>query len=437
MELFNETIICYGKIKSNNLIVDNLRCTLNLNRVDTRLITAEIIEPEPKTGKINSIIQGNKEIIFEADKFGRQVLIKSRNNSYQIKFSEEAKITLLPYFVSVNDIYEIDKIKKVSFTSSITPSKTIFERQMITNHFSKGLLGNWNVSKKSPSDKEWLENEILIKTSFGEFKLFPGFVFKEEKGKNYLQSYNILRQLFITLKLENDDVNLSDKFRKYEEEINIFLKSLSFLFAKRFEVYFTNIFCQGVDGKALSESSVYYRIKTEPIIEDNRFVYGDNYTKLFSTMRDTIKSYKALNNTEKVLFDKIMERYLIAFTYRKVDTAVIYSLSCLDIIKNSLRGNKRRNGFIKDLIEVCEIKNIEWIDLFPYLLKEDIYDKKIKKDMELNKIRNDIIHFGKYPSNYISVQEEILSTRALCERFLLKHLSMEYPNSILGRKTKY
>jgi hypothetical protein len=183
---------------------------------------------------------------------------------------------------------------------------------------------------------------------------------------------------------------------------------------------------------------LYLKSPSKTPLKDNRIIYGDAYTKWRSNITKIIDALTSIKPDDSILFDKLLDRYLIAFTYEKIDTQIIYALSCLDLIRNSFnKSSKELQSFTPNLIDVCETNNIEWLDLFPDLTKQEVFDRQIKKDMYLNTIRNDIIHYGIYPNNYAQSHQEILSAKALCERFILKLLSIDFHSTGLGIITRY
>ena len=92
------------------------------------------------------------------------------------------------------------------------------------------------------------------------------------------------------------------------------------------------------------------------------------------------------------------------------------------------RINGKNKPFDSQLIKACIKSDVEWLDIFPYLTEDYVSKNKSL----LNKIRNEIIHEGQYPENYIKIKKELKSVRALCERLILKLLGIDYKDTCIG-----
>lgn len=438
MDSFNEEIIIYGDLILGDDVVRDLRCKLLLNKVDTSNIFAEISIPSSIRVKLHNVIRLQENFIFKTENKNKSVYIEATRSEIHDKFTWEASLILYPYKVVTLDNYLESEITQAVFRAFLTPSELLFNEAHLTYHESRGLISGWDVLK-NPNKPEWIENNFKYNSEIGEIELIPGFIFKEDKEDKYKKHFNIIRQLIIYCKVElSHKLSFIDAESIFNKEVERLGKSLALVFVKRMNSWFSEVYTKNNEKDIVSEQRTFLRISKKTPLKDNRFLYGEPYNRLRPTLLSTIKALSDAPPDRLVIFNKLLDRYLVAFTYDKIDTQIIYALSCLDLIRNHFDDGKRgRMPFTPNLILVCETNNIEWLDLFPYLAKENVFDKDIKEDMYLNDVRNQIIHHGIYPDDYNRAQDEILKARTLCERFILKLLDIDYNNTCLGKLTRY
>ena len=436
MEEFNEKIVFYGDLILTEEIIKNLRCELTVNHTDTENNVAEISLPRSINVQLMNDLHLHKKFIFKSEIHSKRLYLESSRYTFHSNFIWESSLLLYPNQVIIEDFYSEKEIRKVIFRAFISPSELLFNESVLTFHEGKGLLSGWN--KISNSEKtSWSEDYFNYQSQIGIIELIPAFLFKELKDNKYKKEYYSLRQLVVYCTIDNLK-NIDDLDELFMKELSKMTKALSFLFVKRVNCWYREIKTIDVDNYPSLEKRIYIKSLKKAPLKDNRFIYGDAYAQWRVNISKIIDALTNLNQKDAALFDKLLDRYLVAFTYEKIDTKIIYALSCLDLIRNSFNKSlKVKQSFTPNLIDVCETNNINWLDLFPYLTKTDVFDKQIKKDMYLNTVRNDIIHYGIYPVSYDISRDEILRARALSERFILKLLNIDYHSTGLGVLTRY
>lgn len=436
MEVFNEKEVFYGELILSEEIIKNVRCELTVNNTDTENNVAEISLPNSINVNVMNDLHIHKKIIFKATNHSNTLYLESSRYSFHSNFTWESSLLLYPNRVIMENLYSEKEIKKVIFRAFISPSELLFNESVLTFHESKGLLSGWNNNLDSEKS-EWSEDYFKYQSQIGIIELIPAFLFKELNDNKYKKEYYSLRQLVVYCTVDNFK-NIDDLYELFMKELGKMTKALSFLFVKRFNCWYREITTIDVDNYPSLVKRIYIKSLTKAPLKDNRFIYGEAYASWRANINKIIDALTSIKLEDATLFDKLLDRYLVAFTYEKIDTKIIYALSCLDLVRNSFKKSlKVKQSFTPNLIDVCETNNIEWLDLFPYLTKSEVFNKKIKKDMYLNKVRNNIIHHGIYPANYTESNDEILRARALSERFILKLLNIDYHSTGLGVLTRY
>lgn len=436
MKEFNEKIVFYGELILSDETIKDLRCELTINHTNTDYNIAEISLPSTLRVRIHNLLNTQNKIIFQTENKNKSIYVESYGYILQDKFMWEASLTLYPYKVVIKDSYSDKEIKKVVFRAFVSPSELLFNETYLTYHEAKGLLSGWDYVS-NPEKPEWIDNNFKYESEIGIIELIPGFIFKELKDDKFKQQYNIIRQLIVYCKLEGD-TDMKNSEQIFFKKLGKLKKSLSLLFVKRINSWYMEVFAQDSDNSPVFDKRTFLKLSKKTQLKDNRLIVGIVHKKWRSTISGIMERLSKLTYEKVELFEKLLGRYLVAFTYDKIDTRIIYALSCLDLIKNSFeRRIKERLSFTPNLIDVCETNRIEWLDLFPYLTKEEVFYKNIKRDMYLNEVRNDLIHYGIYPDNYNKSHDEILRARALSERFILRLLEIDYHKTGLGVLTRY
>lgn len=436
MEEFSEKMVFYGDLILSNEIISDLRCELTVNHTNTENNIAVISFPHSINFQIMNKLHLYNKFIFKSENHSEQIYIESNTYKFHSKFTWESSLVLYPSKVILSNYYSKKEINKVIFRAFITPSETLFNESVITFHEGRGLLSGWHDSKTA-SKFSWSDDHFKYQSQLGTIELVPAFLFQELKNDLYRKEYYALRQMLVYCQID-DPINIDELFELFASELAKFMDALSFLFVKRFSSWYKEIRTMDTENYPSFEKRIYTKSFKKVQLKDNRFIYGDLYKQWRPLISKIIDSLTNLNQNDTTLFNKLLDRYLVAFTYDKIDTKIIYALSCLDLIRNSFKKNAQHlQSFTPHLLDVCETNNIEWLDLFPYLTKSEVFDKQIKKDMYLNIVRNEIIHHGIYPSNYDESRDEILKARALSERFILKLLGIDYHSTDLGTLSHY
>jgi predicted RNA-binding protein with RPS1 domain len=428
-EIFNEHYKFIGDLITNEKMLENIICEFTINTYDTRTMEVKVTPT-----------QGSFLFVFESVKLRAPILIKSkrmRNEiildvgmpSLEINSKTGHTATFIVYQCTFNNYYKDELIPNKIHCSAMIPHSAIFERRRaITNHYAKGILAGWRERKEREKVFDsWENEEYSYKTDIGFLKIIPSFIFGEFAiEENHEKAKFLVDQTYLSLVVKKNSLinfNIENKFVK---NLNDFLKILSFLEGESLDWRSMNIH-YSLSNRKLKETKIFNKSnemydanKNKNYYRMNRITYGNIITELFlSLQKQDVNTYNEVT--------RVIDRFLIASTQMVEDTQLIYWHSCLDIIIKYF--NSIGKSFSHKLIDCCKKNNVEWLDLFPTVTSESLDNKN---EFPINKIRNDMIHYGIYPKDSELIFTEMYKTRALCERLICKMLKVNYKNKGLG-----
>lgn len=422
MRYFDKRYVFTGELYNSKSSVENIRCEVTLNEIDTSSLFASIIVLKPSTVEIEKLLNSREGINIRSKESGRYFEILGGGYNHQMSSTEGETFKVSVKRCMYQEFYSDDNPQKVYYRFHISPSQIFCRINSITFHYKKGLISGWQEKNKG-----WEDEKYTLTNNLGIISFEPSFVFTEIKDDAYKEgSYLVKEQLIIMHELILNSPYKENYLDKVEESVNDYLKIISFLESRRLEWFYLNVFAQSKNPYPDFEKHIYKKSTLNSLGKIN-IHYAINrgaYQKLLPIIVDR---YQLLNKTIRKNVDKILDRFLVAVTHDKIDTCIIYWHSCLDLLIKEIVGTNK--PFDLKLIKACLKSNVEWLDLFPYLSEE--YIKRGNKSL-VNKIRNEIIHEGKYPDNYSTIRKELRSVRALCERLILKLIGIDYKNTCVG-----
>ena len=326
-------MVVYGDLILSNEIISNLRCELTVNHTNTENNVAVISFPRSMNIQIMNKLHLHKKFIFKSENQSKQIYIESNAYEFQSKFTWESSLVLHPSKVILTDYYSDKEINKVVFRAFISPSETLFNESVLMFHEGRGLLSVWNDSKDA-TKMSWSEDYFKYHSQLGTIELVPAFLFQELKNDLHKKEYYTLRQLILYCQIDNPK-NIDELYELFVLELSKFIDALSFLFVKRFSNWYKEIRTINNEHYPSLEKRIYTKSLKNVQVKDNRFIYGELYKQWRPLVSKIIDALTNLNQNDTTLFKKLLDRYLVAFTYEKIDTKIIYALSCLDLIRNS------------------------------------------------------------------------------------------------------
>jgi len=430
MKNFNKNIYAVGTIHNDSIKLENVKCELKFNVIKENIIEAKIYSISNFV-KLHEILNGDSRISFYSnpnyDSIKFDLVTYSFNSGSAKEDTLYVKISNLETIQTFSD----NKITRLLLSFNL-PELPIFSRRSYLNkHASKGLLYGWG--DPLLNKKGWFEDVITIDAKYGVLKIYPSFEF--ETLQEYEGMFNcelVLKKLNLDYKSNDLSEGIDLEIKNIITDVEEFLKIISFIEGCFVERHYLKVYAFDLGDSVVQEREYVRRIKERQIINYDIIYYNKFKVKILQSLPLLLKSKYNLNVGVNSEFEKILKRLITSLTIKAVDTRIIYMLSVLDMI--NLWSKSKGKGLSQKLQYSCETNNIELIDLFPYMNKNSVLNEK--QDLLLNKVRNNIIHNGVYPNSYEEIDEEILASRALAERFLLKMLGIDYRNSGLGYKRK-
>jgi hypothetical protein len=429
MNQFNKHAVAIGSIFNSSTYIEDVKCELSYSKYNTRNIVVHFSNIDRKIKLLKEILDSNESLKFKSFSNNREIYLEGFKYNLNLSYEIGAKLVLFPTESIIIDKYEDTKPSEIRFTFFL-PKSQIFKRSsFLVRNKELGLSTGWVKASSDNEDMEWDERKYLLKGNLGEMSITPGFEFEETNYEEIgFEATLVINQLYMKYKIDLAENDIDEVEVLVKGEINEYLKILSFLECRRMNWNYLNIFAINDESIPVFEKHIFNQIPKTKFLnqEDIHYIkWKSSYQKIYP---EIVMKYTKLDLDTKKFIDRVIERYLVAFTHDKIDTKIIYALSCLDLLRNYAKvGNK---PFTPKLIEACKKFGIYWLDLFDYLDEESII--KAKADMYLNEVRNNIIHEGHYPDDYTKAIEEVDKAKALCERFILRMLNINYENTGLG-----
>ena len=433
MKYFNQNFRFLGDIINGDNKIEDVLCELNANIIDTNSMQVKLIPTNKSLFSIMANLKAKEPIKIISKNYYTKIYLESVFNSLNSDENLGQYATLnVRYFEHIDKYDQSGVLKKIHLSFYI-PSSSIFSRERhFTSHYTRGILSGWVEKKERQNIKEeWVNEKYIIKSKFGFFEIVPSFLFGEiEMDESDKKGKFLIDQIILSVNLQfNKGLNY-EVIDKISSEVNKFLRVISFLEGEFIEWNRLKIVGKNKNKFLYEKNISRWVVPLKNKFKDNIYYKKcrNDYLKLSSIL---FNRYIELKELEKKEFDKILDRFLIASTENKIDTQIIYWHSCLDILLKLFYAKGK--SFTHKLIYVCKTNNIDWLDLFAYLTEESL---KQKKEIEINKIRNDIIHYGVHPVNYDRIIKELPNVKSMCERLICKALGVDYRNTCIGKYKK-
>ena len=423
--------VLYGVLKSASYALENIRCEVNLNPLQPSTMTANIFD-----------VQGTNSFRFMKDFMGQEVTFECSSESEQIIFagvvtSVQSSGTTDKIGAVRIDSYRQDfflnrePIVSATFVYYLTPVDMFKRTRMMCSHDMRGLLFGYDdyTDEKSPI---WKEESHSYSTNVGQLVFYPGLVFDEDDTGNVI----VREQLKVAITVKEQEIDVETLKSSIEKTLEDYLYIISFLEGKFLYWFYSEIDARALSGKGFV-SNVYKRI---PIWEYGKSQYLERYAKEYrQIVPGLVTKYISLADQKKLDLDKAIKQLLVASKpAQPIDTELIYWHSCLDILLKAISGEsvveRKYIAFSRKLVLACEEANIEWVDLYPYVKRDEIFSDDVRADFRITTLRNNMIHEGNYPDpqQFGEVIAENSRAAALAERMILSILGVDYRNSPAG-----
>jgi hypothetical protein len=431
MREFEKRRVVYGTLKSGDHVLQGVRCEIYLNEVRTSDMKAEVFD---LTGSI-----GGR---FSRDFLGREVSFRASGGREQITYtgtvvSSQAgggsdQVGTIRLDECTEDIYlNRDPIVNASFIFHVTPIDLFARRRGLEFNSQRGLLAGWDFWSDEKNPK-WTSEEFSYETHAGDLTLYPGFVFAQPDGSSVL----VRDQMMARSQITGNNLSIEGKQKEITDALNLYLHIISLL-ERRFVDWFSiSIDARGESGKGMIRT-VYRNVPTleyqiDHYVQNN----APSYRRLLA---EIFKAYQSLTAEKRSELDKAIKQMLIGTVPKQsVEIELIYWHSCLDILIKILAADRwkerKQQGFTKNLVLACEDAGIDWMDLYGYVKRDDIFSET-KADLKITTFRNNMIHEGIYPSDeeYRDVFAENSRAAALFERMVMSMIGLDYRQTALGK----
>lgn len=430
---FTKDWIVYGSLKSDGIELENVRCEIHLNRLDTSEMTADLFDTEGIVGnKLCEMM--SKKVDFTGNNIhegvrmnGQLIGISQGGNSDRI-----GRLQIFQYEETF--LIHDTPLNSISFLYHITPCDIFSRKRMMLSHDMKGLLFGYN--KWTDGDQElWKEDDTWYETNIGKFCFYPGLVFSEQSDGSYI----VKEQLKVVVTVSGECLDYQKIKFEVQEKLKTFLHILSVIEGKFVNWFYCEVDARGETTKGFV-SELY---KRTPNNKYRKSEHLETYAlKYKETLPIIVEKYSQLQDNTKTELDKAFKQALVASVPKTtVETKLLYWHSCLDIlvyIAGPGVGERRRMGFSKSLVVTCEKLNIGWNDLYPYIIRDEIFSDQ-KADFKITTFRNNMIHWGVYPTDkeYQEVFNENSRAVTLFERMITKIMGLDYAETPLGKYRQF
>ena len=430
MKEFEKRYIHYGSLECDNKIIGNCRCELITNEVDSDswLATISAFNGDPE--KLNIVLNRKSGLKFITSNDNYSIIIDGVFPSFQLKpFNDEVLKFHVKHYEK-HHTWNILKTDKINFIFYIPPVELYKREYGLSKDYKKGLLHGWNGWKKESGDsnirEEWITEIYPIESSLGKIYFSPIVLFADILNEDNYPVITV-EQMAIECELTYSNKSIMEIHADICEEIKNYLTILSFIEGDFINWYYCRGYDQSCDNGLISEIEIYNRSKKRKQSKTFSKKYYNYKNILQNSHLNLSKLYTEKSENDKNKINKLIERFIIASRVLEIDTKLIYWHSCLDVIIKDFEGN--RQPFSVRVVNACKAMGVEWQDLYPEITDASLSQKA---DFPINTIRNDMLHHGIYPDNYDKIFIETFKTKALCERFILKMIGMDYKNTGLG-----
>lgn len=421
LDLFKENYVFRCTVTWDKNIFENIRCELNVNELDINSMGATLTEFDSSLESILRAMDSNSLIRIKSENYPHEIELEGRLKSFSIGGDGAKVLTNVNLYSFVTNIKD-GNISNYHFLFYLPKLETFSFPKFITRHFSRGYLVGWRALFEEKSSEEWEDNKYDFITEKGVLTFIPGYLFKEiNLGDKFEKAPILINQLYTSITVDSRNEALNCVKSSIECILNAYLRIIAL-----YESHFVNwyrliITAFNEKDELIFKKEIIKRVPDNPKtnLYRKRLI---NYDKsLIDYLPELVSNYNKLNNKLRLQYDSILDRYIIACSQKMVDTKLIYIHSCLDLICKFVGSSGK--SLNHKVINACKKTNLDWIDLFPYMTEQSLVDKG---EFILNKVRNDILHYGTYPQDYNIVVKEIDKTIALTERFLFSFLNFDY-----------
>jgi hypothetical protein len=429
MKEFEKRRVVYGTLKSGDQVLQGLRCEIYLNEVRTSDMKAEVFD---LTGSIGARFVRDflgREVSFRAS--GEQITYTGSVVSGQLGGGSDqvGTIRLDKY---VEDIYlNREPLGNAIFIFHVTPTDLFARRRGLEFNSQRGLLAGWDFWSDEKNPK-WTSEEFSYGTATGDLTFYPGFVFAEADGRNVV----VRDQMMSRSQIAGSNLSIEEKQKEITDALDLYLHIISLLERRFVDWFCIRIDARGESGKGMIRT-VYRNVRTHDYPVDH---YIQNNASSYRRLLEEIsKAYQSLTREKRLDFDKAIKQMLIGTAPKQsVEIKLIYWHSCLDILIKILAADRwkerKQQGFTRNLVLACEDAGIDWMDLYGYVRRDDIFSET-KADLKITTFRNNMIHEGVYPSDeeYRDVFAENSRAAALFERMMMSMMGLDYRQTPLGK----
>jgi hypothetical protein len=428
-DTFIYNFIVYGTLESDLLRLENVRCQLTFSNLNPSVNKAKISILSTHKFDVKKCIN-SKTMLFKSEDEYTSIKFDSTFNSFNEISYEESELNL--HISTLEKTNTLDKIKptKFSFMFFITQTSLFKNRKYGTFHPQRGYYRGWN----SLSNK-WDDSDIFKYTLDDiNFSVYQGFLSDEQvleaNGNN---SHILIEQNIVECVIDETNADFEIIKNRVITQLKKFLFILSFIEGRKMDWYYLTIWSRSSD-RLVREDQIYKTLNGKIFLGVNHIRFSTKH--LLDLFPKLLSSYQTILDTEKQKFDKLLNMYLIAFNTEPIEAKIIFSITCLDLVKNYDSSPKSENDkiFINKLLKSCKSNGIDWLDLFPYLTEQVVVNNK--KTLELYRIRKELVHEGNFNTDIKLILKEIKNVRSLVERFLLSLLNISWVDSGLAQGSK-
>lgn len=431
MKKFDKGYVFKCKVYNNAATIENARCELLLNEVNTDYLLATITFPQPSHAKVKKILDSGDLIKVEDIESNINYKLEGKFCNFNSGLEIGECLKLKVENCEITKFYSNDSISKFNFVLYIDDTLLYKNRQIEFKHYKKGFLKGWN-PKDDLDDPtgNWTEQKDIISTEFGKLSILPSYLFGKDNDFDLNKEFNfIYNQQIMELCVTGKYLELSDIHNRIIEEIEKYLKMISFIEGEWINWNQIKIFGSNSEDCLIFERNIFRKNRSFKRKKRDQSHYSKYQKSYHHLLEILVKNFDLLNDNTKEFFNTILRRFIVSSVHDKIDTQIIYIHSCLDVC---IKGSKiKGDNFTKRLLKACDDNEVDYLDLFPYLIEADVY-KKRGIQLKLNVIRNEMIHDGEYLKDYSTAISEVNKSKALCERFLLKILNIAYEGTGFG-----
>jgi hypothetical protein len=438
MKEFEKGRVLYGSLRAGTKEIENIRCEVKLNRVDSSEMRADLYDTQGIVGsrflidffgKEVSFVDSNDEELIQIDGF----IASGESSGHSDKLG-----TLRIQGYREDFFLNHDPIVEATYRYYLTDIIMFRRKNPKQLDAMYGLLVGWDFWSE-PQTPKWRKETYAFKTGIGELNFYPALLFADVDKKTTQARDQMMAQIVVT----GANINVNQIRVEAQGVLETYLHAMSFLESRVVDWFCCEVDARSKNGRGMV-STTYKRIPRLEYNPDTLGHYIDrNCQAYYKVLPSIVDKYARLESGKKSELDKAIAQMLIGTEPRQsVEIELIYWHSCLDILIKLISSEKtaeRKNlGFSKRLVLACEDMFIEWADLYPYITREKIFSDE-KSDFKITSFRNNMIHEGKYPDaeEYGEIFCEIARARALTERMIMKTIGVDYKNTPIGKYRDY